>query len=1057
MLAVNGSLEVAKELEAKTLNLDGELRGGGKVVVPGGGKLEDTGYASVGVTELVNNGSATVAAERSLDVRAGSKFANKGALTLNVGSSFTGDCGHAANATEPELPNGELASSGSITTNGKTETGSNPVSIGVNGECLTSHQTGSLNAASGELRLGGQDYNVDTGATITGGAGAVLNFQGTVSLNAAATTITAPISVTGAVVGKGNLTASSLKVAGTLDDTGVIKVGSAGTLGLEDAQLQAGELLNEGTASLTTNDYAYIGQASKFVNKGALSLAVGSTLYGGCGHEATATEPAVANGEFVSSGSITANASGGLADIGPNGYCMITHDSGSLNVASGELKLAGQTFNFDTGSTVTGGATTTLTLESTTNFNASSTTLPAPVLVTGGVGGAGNVTADKLKLDGDLDGTGTWTVPASGTLTIENGQVDGGELVNEGTATLPLNEAGYVGREAKFLNKGALNMEAGSFLYGGCGHEATATEPEVANGEFLNGGSITANGTTKTGSSPVSIGEPYNYCLITHDTGSLKAASGELKLGGQTFNFDTGSTVSGGTGEKLVLEDVVAFNAANTTLPLPVVVGGETTGAGDVAATTSLKLNGTLNGTGAWTVPSTATLTLEGGQVDGGSELVNEGMATIPANESGYVGQASKFTNKGALSMAVGSYLYGGCGREATATEPAIANGEFVSSGSIVTNGTTKTGSTPVTIGYPYNYCLVTHDSGSLNVESGELKLGGQTFNFDTGSTVTGAKTSQLVLEDVVAFNAANTTLPIPVVVSGETSWRRERRLHRLAQTQRRALRHRHDDGPERGHSHVRIRPGRRGRARERRHGDGAGERRALRGRGRETCEQGLAELRRRLRPLRRLRPRSHGHGTRDRQRRIREHGLDHDEREIRNGQHPGDDRVPLQLLPGHAGHGLAERRERGAKARRELVQRQHRRHDHRGDDVAAGLGRHGRFQRREHDAARPGRDHRHRRRLRQRRRHRLAEVRRLPRRQRHVDDREQSHDDNGKRRHRRRATRERRRDRGDAEFVALRQRGRETREQGLVHDERRLRALRRLRPRSHGDGTRDR
>ena len=37
------------------------------------------------------------------------------------------------------------------------------------------------------------------------------------------------------------------------------------------------------------------------MNKGSLSFAVGSSLYGGCGHAATATEPAIANGEFVSS------------------------------------------------------------------------------------------------------------------------------------------------------------------------------------------------------------------------------------------------------------------------------------------------------------------------------------------------------------------------------------------------------------------------------------------------------------------------------------------------------------------------------------------------------------------------------------------------------------------------------------------------------------------------------------------------------------------------------------------------------------------------------------
>ncbi len=769
VLTVNGSVEVAHELEATTLNLNGTIDGAGKVVVVTAGTLSTTEYGDVGVSELLNNGTATVAAERSLNVRANAKFVNKGSVTLDAGSSVTGECGHEATVTEPAVPSGELVDPGKITTIGKTETGSSPVSIGPNGYCLVTHDTGSLDVASGELRLGGSDYNLDTGSTVTGGTGAQLNFEGTVSLNAATTTVSVPIVVTGTTAGEGNLVASSLKVAGTLNGTGTVTVPGAGTLTLESGQVDNGELINEGAASIPVNAYAYVNAAAKFTNKGSLSFATNSSLYGGCGHEATATEPEVANGEFVNSGAMTTNAVGGPAEIGLSDYCLVTNDTGSLNVASGELKLGGRAFNVNTGSSVTGGASSTLVLETTTNFNAANTSLPLPVIVTGETAGTGNVSAPKLKLNGTINGTGTWTVPSTGTLTLESGQVDGGELLNEGAATVPTNTQPYVGTDAKFVNKGSLTMEAGSSIYGDCGREATATEPAIANGEFVNSGAITTNGTTKTGSSPVSIGYPYNYCLVTHDSGSLKVASGELKLGGQSYNFDTGSTVTGGTGVKLILEATVSFNAATTTLPLPVIVTGETTGAGNVVTSDSLQLNGTLDGTGDVTVSSVATLTLEGGYIDGG-ELVNEGAATVPSNVQAYVGQAAKLDNKGSLSFAVGSSLYGGCGHGATATEPEVPNGEFVTSGSITTDGTSKTGSSPVTIGYPYNYCLITHDSGSLDLASGELRLGGADFNFDTGSTVTGVSTSELVLESTVSFNAALTTLPVPVVLTGETS-----------------------------------------------------------------------------------------------------------------------------------------------------------------------------------------------------------------------------------------------------------------------------------------------
>jgi RHS repeat-associated protein len=768
VLTIAGSLEVAHELEVLTLNLNGTIDGAGVVTVPATGAL-NTQYGELGVTELVNNGTATVAAERSLNVRASAKFVNRGSLTLNAGASLTGGCGHEATVTEPAVPSGELVDPGKITTNGKTETGSSPVSIGPNGYCLVTHDTGALNVASGELKLGGSDFNLDTGSTIIGGAGAQLNFQGTVSLNAATSTITVPIVVTGTTAGKGNLVASSLKLAGTLDGTGTTTVPSGGELTLESGQVDAGELVNEGAATIPVNASLYVSAAAKLANKGALSLAANSSLYGGCGHEATATEPEVPDGEFVNSGAITSNATGGPAEIGVSGYCLVTNDTGSLNIASGELKLGGRAFNINTGASVTGGGSSSLILETTTNFNSANTSLPLTVIITGQAAGAGNVSAPKLKLTGTLNGSGTWTVPGTGTLSLESGQVDAGELLNEGTAVVPTNTQPYVGTNAKFVNKGALSLEAGSSIYGGCGHEATATEPAVSNGEFVNSGAITTNGTTKTGSSPVSIGYPYNYCLITHDSGSLKVASGELKLGGQSYNFDTGSSVTGGTGAKLTLEATVSFNAATTSLPLPVVVAGQTSGAGNVVASNSLKLNGTLNGTGNVTVSAAATMTLEGGQI-GAGQLINEGTATVPSNAQPYVGQEAKLINKGSLSFAVGSSLYGGCGHEATATEPAVSNGEFVNSGAITTNGTSKTGGSPVTIGYPYNYCLVTHDTGSLDLASGELKLGGSGFNFDTGSTVTGVSTSELVLEATVNFNAASTTLPVPVVLTGQTS-----------------------------------------------------------------------------------------------------------------------------------------------------------------------------------------------------------------------------------------------------------------------------------------------
>ena len=173
---------------------------------------------------------------------------------------------------------------------------------------------------------------------------------------------------------------------------------------------------------------------------------------------------------------------------------------------------------------------------------------------------------------------------------------------------------------------------------------------------------MTTNGKSETGSSPVTIGYPYNYCLITHDSGSLNIASGELRLGGADFNFDTGSTVTGAKSSQLDIESTVDFNAATTTLHAPVVVTGQTSGGGNVVASDSLKLDGALDGTGSVTAPSGASLTIESGGDVGGGELINEGTASVTANAQAYVGEEAKLVNRGSLSFAVGSSLYGGCG-----------------------------------------------------------------------------------------------------------------------------------------------------------------------------------------------------------------------------------------------------------------------------------------------------------------------------------------------------------------------------------------------------------
>ncbi len=767
-VVLNGQTVGAGNVTAPSLTFAGVWNDSGSLTVPSGGSLVLQG-GQVEAGSLVNNGSGSVPANASPWVGGGAKLVNGGSLSFAVGSYLTGACGQAATATTSAIPNGEFDNTGSVTTNGVSGTGSSPVQIGYPYNCLDTEDSGSLNVASGELDIGGANFNFNTGSTVTGAASSKLVLQGTVGFNASSTSLPEPVVLNGQTVGAGNVTAPSLTFAGVWNDSGSLTVPSGGSLVLQGGQVEAGSLVNNGSGSVPANASPWVGGGAKLVNGGSLSFAVGSYLTGACGQAATATTSAIPNGEFDNTGSVTTNGVSGTGSspvqIGYPYNCLDTEDSGSLNVASGELDIGGANFNFNTGSTVTGAASSKLVLQGTVGFNASSTSLPEPVVLNGQTVGAGNVTAPSLTFAGVWNDSGSLTVPSGGSLVLQGGQVEAGSLVNNGSGSVPANASPWVGGGAKLVNGGSLSFAVGSYLTGACGQAATATTSAIPNGEFDNTGSVTTNGVSGTGSSPVQIGYPYN-CLDTEDSGSLNVASGELDIGGANFNFNTGSTVTGAASSKLVLQGTVGFNASSTSLPEPVVLNGQTVGAGNVTAP-SLTFAGVWNDSGSLTVPSGGSLVLQGGQVEAGS-LVNNGSGSVPANASPWVGGGAKLVNGGSLSFAVGSYLTGACGQAATATTSAIPNGEFDNTGSVTTNGVSGTGSSPVQIGYPYN-CLDTEDSGSLNVASGELDIGGANFNFNTGSTVTGAASSKLVLQGTVGFNASSTSLPEPVVLNGQT------------------------------------------------------------------------------------------------------------------------------------------------------------------------------------------------------------------------------------------------------------------------------------------------
>src|SRR6266568_1253905 len=554
----------------------------------------------------------------------------------------------------------------------------------------------------------------------------------------------------------------------------------------------------------------YVAAGATFTSTAALSLGQGSALYGACAVPPTPGNPAIPAGTFNNSGTVTAAGSNTYpASIGYpyNSSCMVTNDTGTINIASGTLNLGGANVALNPGAHITGVSSSTLNvgggevdLNSGASISGPSTVdvegvlslvpaLSVPTLVLNGiVQGGGNVTVTAaLSGTGQYSGTGTVTVTSGATLTSGSLQVNSGSLVSNGTASIPVNDSLYVGAGATFTSTAALSLGQSSVLYGACAVPPTPGNPAIPAGTFNNSGTVTAAGSNTY---PASIGYPYNsYCMVTNDSGTINIASGTLNLGGSNVALNSGAQITGASsstlnvgGGEVDLNSGASISGSSTVdvegvlslvsaLSVPtLVLNGIVQGGGNVTVTAALSGTGQYSGTGTVTVAPGATLTSGSLQVNSGS-LVNNGTGSIPAADSLYVAAGATFTNTAALSLGQSSVVYGACAVPPTPGNPAIPAGTFNNSGTVTAAGSNTY---PASIGYPYNSsCMVTNDTGTINIASGTLNLGGSDVALNSGAHITGVSSSTLVVGgggEVDLNSGASISGPSTVDVEGVLS-----------------------------------------------------------------------------------------------------------------------------------------------------------------------------------------------------------------------------------------------------------------------------------------------
>jgi fibronectin-binding autotransporter adhesin len=688
---------------------------------------------------LVNAATSTLTDNGGLSVYASNYGGNENGANARFVNAGTFNKGGAAtsiisvgfeNSGSVNVNQGTLRLSG-----GSTHTGG---SVGGAGQLQFSGGTHSFNAASsintanvlfssGTVTINGS-YNVSGTSTFSGGD---------VTLPGVITSLGHNLVVNGgtANLGANNISVDSLNLSsGSIRGTGSLTVPSGGTASLTGGQmlgtgttfintaLSLGSLaLDEGRTLQANAGLTFAASASIDLNPnytdstahGRLVNAATSTITDNGGLSVYASNYGGnengANARFVNEG--TYNKGGAAASVISVGF----DNSGTVNVNQGTLRLSGgsthtgatvggagqlqfsggtHSFNaastlstadvlFSSGTVTIGG---TYNVSGTSTFSGGDVTLPGVItslgqnlVVNGGAAnlGANNISVNSLSLSsGSIRGTGSLTVPGTGTASITGGQMLGtgttfintaltlaglaldegrtlqasagltftasasidlnpnytdstahGRLVNAATSTITDNgglsvyASNYGGNEnganARFVNEGTYNKGGAAASVISVGFDNSGTV-NVNQGTLRLSGGSTHTGATVGGAGQLQFsGGTHSFnAASTLSTADVLFSSGTVTIGG-TYNVSGTSTFSGGD---VTLPGVITSLGQN----LVVNGGAANLGANNISVNSLSLSSGSIRGTGSLTVPGTGTASITGGQMLGtGTTFIN--------------------------------------------------------------------------------------------------------------------------------------------------------------------------------------------------------------------------------------------------------------------------------------------------------------------------------------------------------------------------------------------------------------------------------------------------
>jgi len=599
--------------------------------------------------------------------------------------------------------------------------------------------------------------------------------------------------------------------------------------------VDASTLNINGSFNATSSYYIYLQNSSSLVNGGTIDFQGDNGFYVNGG-----TDSVTNNGTFKKSGgtgtatiNVPLTATSGsqfLVQSGSFNVGAVTASSATFSASSG----ATMTFNtndtrtFDAASTISGAGTVvwssgtntvsgTYSVTGNTTSNGGTTTIsPSSVgalTVAGGtltLNGASALSVSSLTMSGGvltgtlpisvtglsnswsggtISGSGTMTLPVSGTTNITFVILDGRPITNNGTIALVSNGTLYLENNAVLTNAGTIDFQSDGNLYlnsvagttavvnNGTIQKSVGTSnstfnvPLTANSgsQFLvqtgnvYGGAVTSSGATFSISSGAAIvyntsdSRTFDATSTITGAGSVQWASGtnvvngSYNIGGTTQNSAATTTLNNiaSVGNVTMTGGTLTLNGAGAvTVPTLTMQGGTLNGTApiNVTSTSMSWSNGTLGGSGTLTIPNGTTISLSFVVLDG-RPLTNNGIIDIVSNGTIYVENNAVLTNAGTIDIQSDGNIY----LNSVAGSTAIVNNGVIKKSAGTSNTTVNvplianSGSQfLVQSGNVYGGA-VTSTGATFSVSSGAM-LGyntGDTRTFDAATTISGAGTVQ--------------------------------------------------------------------------------------------------------------------------------------------------------------------------------------------------------------------------------------------------------------------------------------------------------------------------